>query len=374
MPDSVLIQNGLRLGLIWDLHTVISVGFCNEVLISTAWRLVPSDEPIAEVQTISSSSSSDEEVGAGPGDDGDTESEDTSSDKEKEIGVEGTTSSSSEGETGAGDRGGSSKVKSKKKKPGKGTGKITITNLDDTKWPKDLPDNFPIHKDYREDGVLRADVTTQGSNEVCWAVCLRENIEATINIRNRRLGRNRHPSLSAQHLINNVKKMDKGAMRRYEGVENFLVHQGLVHEDLCPYTGSIGEDGCAHAMPQAEEVTRIRRLVRIKKKHIDEKDLIRLVFQKPVMVEMKAYKSLMHFKGNCIYRGKAGKNDPELINRHALLLIGYGTTEDGDHYWIVKNSYGPNWGEGGYGKIVRQCSPRNPNASSLFVKIRYAEV
>ncbi|CAA7046362.1 unnamed protein product [Microthlaspi erraticum] len=337
------------------------------------YGLVPSDEPIAEVQTISSSSSSSDEVevGAGPGDDGDTES-----DKEKEIGVEGTTSDSSEGETGAGgDRGGSSKVKSKKKKPSKGTGKITITNLDDNKWPTDLPENFPIHKDWGEDDVLREEVTRQGPKEVCWAVCLRENIEATINIRNRSMGmRNLHPNLSAQHLINNVSKIEKGAMRRYEGVENFLVHQGLVHEDLCPYTGRIDKQGCAHAMPEAEQVTRIRRLVRIKKKHINEKDLIRLVAQRPVMVEMKAYTSLLRFKGNGIYRGKAGKKDPELINRHALLLTGYGTTENGDHYWIVKNSYGTEWGEGGYGKIIRQCSPRNPNDSSLFVKIRYAEV
>ncbi|CAA7049741.1 unnamed protein product [Microthlaspi erraticum] len=363
MPDSVLIQTGLRLGLIWDLHTVISVGFCNEPLISTAWRLVPSTEPIAEVQTISSSSSSSDEVevGAGPGDDGDTESEHTSSNKEKEIGVEGTTSDSSEGETGAGgDRGGSSKVKSKKKKPSKGTGKITITDTD-SKWPKDLPENFPIHKDCRDDGVLRADVTIQGSN-------------ATINIRNRSLGRNRHPSLSAQHLINNVNKMDNGAMRRYEGVENFLVHQGLVNEDRCPYTGSIEEDGCAHARPQAEEVSNQNQTPRKnKEKHINEKDLIRLVAQRPVMVEMKAYTSLLRFKGNGIYRGKVRK-DQQSINRHALLLAGYGTTEDGIHYWIVKNSYGLDWGEGGYGKIIRQCSPGNPNASSLFAKIRYAEI
>merc|ERR1719359_1064230 len=37
---------------------------------------------------------------------------------------------------------------------------------------------------------------------------------------------------------------------------------------------------------------------------------------------------------------------------HALKLIGWGTAQDGKNYWIVENSFGKDWGEGGYGQIL----------------------
>lgn len=37
---------------------------------------------------------------------------------------------------------------------------------------------------------------------------------------------------------------------------------------------------------------------------------------------------------------------------HAMTVVGYGV-EDGTKYWIVKNSWGPTWGEKGYIKVIR---------------------
>lgn len=38
---------------------------------------------------------------------------------------------------------------------------------------------------------------------------------------------------------------------------------------------------------------------------------------------------------------------------HCLAIVGYGT-EDGTDYWIVKNSYGTTWGEGGFIRMIKQ--------------------
>mmetsp|Transcript_78694 Transcript_78694/g.208960 ORF Transcript_78694/g.208960 Transcript_78694/m.208960 type:complete len:130 (-) Transcript_78694:9-398(-) len=39
---------------------------------------------------------------------------------------------------------------------------------------------------------------------------------------------------------------------------------------------------------------------------------------------------------------------------HAVLLVGYGTSSTGTRYWALKNSWGRNWGEDGYFKLLRE--------------------
>ena len=51
------------------------------------------------------------------------------------------------------------------------------------------------------------------------------------------------------------------------------------------------------------------------------------------------------FKPSC--SSKANKMD------HGVAIVGYGTTDEGEDYWIVRNSWGPHWGEQGYIRLGR---------------------
>lgn len=52
-------------------------------------------------------------------------------------------------------------------------------------------------------------------------------------------------------------------------------------------------------------------------------------------------------------RGGCGNKKDEDVN-HAMLLVGYDLGKQGagkDAFWIIRNSWGVQWGEGGYIKV-----------------------
>jgi C1A family cysteine protease len=49
---------------------------------------------------------------------------------------------------------------------------------------------------------------------------------------------------------------------------------------------------------------------------------------------------------------------------HGVLIVGYGS-EDGIDYWLLKNSWGPDWGEQGFFKILRNDSDVSPGICGI---------
>lgn len=70
----------------------------------------------------------------------------------------------------------------------------------------------------------------------------------------------------------------------------------------------------------------------------------------PISIQMDAdHNSLYHYSSGVYLEPECCSN---CLN-HGVLAVGYGTTENGKDYYIVKNWWGVGWGEGGYFKLAR---------------------
>ncbi|CAN7047589.1 unnamed protein product [Brassica oleracea var. botrytis] len=204
-------------------------------------------------------------------------------------------------------------------------------------------DVLPDEVDWREKGAV-VPVKDQGDCGGCWAFAAVGAVEGLNKIKTGEL-----VSLSEQELLDCDRGGDSGNFgclggNAADAFEFIIENSGIVTDKVYPYT----ENDTA-ACKAIEMVT--TRYVTIDSyedaPHNDEMSLKKAVAHQPisVMVEaenMKLYKSGV-FTGPCDH----------WYGNHNVVVVGYGTTERGEDYWIIRNSWGANWGESGYIKLQR---------------------
>ncbi|KAJ0406250.1 hypothetical protein ATCC90586_008208 [Pythium insidiosum] len=92
----------------------------------------------------------------------------------------------------------------------------------------------------------------------------------------------------------------------------------------------------------------------------NEEALMRAVLSGPVAANIDSFGDGFRHYGGGIYDASDCKSDGKEVN-HAVVVVGYGETDQGEKYWIIRNTWGTMWGENGYMRIMRGNSRDHPH-------------
>ena len=174
--------------------------------------------------------------------------------------------------------------------------------------------------------------------------------------------------LSAQHMVS----CDHGEAGCQGGGFNtswaFLETEGAVMRDCLPYvSGGTGLSGeCPTTCQDGTLLNDTIHYKAVSASHLKNYNEIMtsLLNEGPVQTGFYVHEDFLYYVGG-IYHKTYGSS----IGGHAVLIVGYGSMNNHD-YWIVRNSWGSDWGENGYFRILRgtnECGIEN-NAWQVAVK------
>jgi C1A family cysteine protease len=213
-----------------------------------------------------------------------------------------------------------------------------------TRVIKDLP--FSV--DWRTKGAV-SEVKNQQQCGSCWSYSTTGAIEGAHKVYQGTL-----VSLSEQQFVDCSTTLNNGCNGgEMDFAFGYAMEHGICTEASYPYV--------AHQHKQCYTKKMCGGLPHVKVKQCfdvpanNERMLQYAVTQQPIAVAIEADKPGFQFYSSGIYDDTTCGTSLD----HGVLAVGYGRERVGDdvkEYWIVKNSWGATWGDGGFIKIARDSS------------------
>ncbi|KAM5128991.1 cathepsin K-like [Mantella aurantiaca] len=203
----------------------------------------------------------------------------------------------------------------------------------------DGPPTIPVSIDYRKKGYVTP-VRNQGSCGSCWAFSSVGSLEGQLKKKKGKL-----VVLSPQNLVDCVTKNDGcGGGYMTNAFEYVRDNKGIDSEAAYPYAGE--DQTCNYTV--AGKAAKCKSYKEVQEGN--EKALKTAVGTVgPVSVGIDASLSTFQFYSTGVYYDP--QCNAEDIN-HAVLAVGYGVQKKAKH-WIIKNSWGLDWGDKGYILMAR---------------------
>lgn len=210
---------------------------------------------------------------------------------------------------------------------------------DEKVCPQTLSVELPVTVDHRVKGGVNP-IKNQKSCGSCWAFSTIAAVEHANFMATSQL-----QVLSEQQLVDcPTKDVYPDLNGCFGGIMNqgfqYSIDQGNMLESTYPYTGKEGTCNYDEKKVQAK-VNRYQSIVPNCPLKIRE-----AVSQHVVGISINADWLQFYEGGVFSYTGCNDQND------HGVNMVGYGKTDDGVKYFIIRNSWGTGWGEEGYFRIL----------------------